>query len=120
MNRGLQPLPSRNYVAQLTPAQKAAHERIMALQQVYDAAVAVVKADQVVSSVPDFPPAQELLDETLSHLDAVIWNTHFILKEPYDFMEDEIKEAEELARARQVSAGVQKSLGLSGLTAMVR
>ena len=91
------------YVAQLTPAQQAAHERIMALTQVYDRAVAIVKAFAVANAVPDFEPAQNLLDEAIGSLEAAIWNNQFILKEPYPWAEEERKEAEWRARRAGMS-----------------
>ena len=108
-------MKTKPQAATLSPAAQAAHERIMALQTVYDAAVAVLKADQVVCAVPDFGPAQEVFDEALSHLNAVVWNTQFILKEPYEFADEEIAEANVQARLRARSPGVQKSLGLTAV-----
>jgi hypothetical protein len=98
---------TENYAASMTEGQRKAHERILALQKVYDAAVNVMKAHEVWQAVPDFDAAENLFDEAMIALEAVVWNTQFILGEKYPFLENNEKaewEARRISDSRQVQA----------------
>lgn len=76
---------NRPYVVELTAGQRLAHERIKALQTVYDAAREVSRAYEILDQYSDDPKQHDRFTEAMSNLEAAIWNTAGILKEPYPY-----------------------------------